>query len=183
LPSRLPRAKGPRWVRYKCRWPGKDVWVYRSASQLLVVRRGFRGWCANVGVWPLPPMRSLDFDDYLQGCLRRLPLKRLKLTEPTLTRFAALDKVWAKHYPSFVAFLSDQEYDPEDGGGKREVGIVTIWATGGFWHLKLRDNDSGHVCYVAAVTLDEALKAADAACGDPAGGWKPEAGGTGKRRR
>jgi hypothetical protein len=115
--------------------------------------------------------------------LRRCPVKRIKVKDVTMPRMAALDKEWSKHYPSFVAFMTDTEYDAEDGGGKREVGMVTMWAKEGFWHAKLRDNDSGHCCYVSGLSLNELLKAADAACSDPAGGWKPEAGGSPKRRK
>jgi len=110
-------------------------------------------------------------------------LKRIRVKEGALPRMAALDKEWGKHYPSLLAFLADGEYDAEDGGGKRELGMMSLWAMGGFWHGKLRDNDSGHCCYVSGTTLGELLKAADAACSDPAGGWKPDPGASKGRKK
>jgi hypothetical protein len=149
----------------------------------LLVRRGFRGWVTHVGVWPLPGDRWGTIEPVLPVYLEELSMRRIKAVAAVVPRHAATDSAWAKHYPSLVAFLTDTEFDPDDGGGKRELGMVTMWASGGFWHAKMRDPDSGHVCYVAGLSVGELLKAADAACSDPGGSWKPDAGAGGRKRK
>jgi hypothetical protein len=159
------------------------VFVYTSRTELLILIRGFRNWVRHVGVFPIPAFTWAALDRVLPVYLEEVRMRRIKPPTGDVTKETAVDKVWSKHYPTLVAFLADTSYDQADGGGTRQPGMYSMWASGGFWHIKLRDSDSGHVCFVAGLSIDEVFKAADAATADPGAGWKPDVAGGGKRKR
>ncbi len=174
MPSRLPGRRTRRWRRLLYKWPLKGTYVYVKPGRLLIVCRGFRGWCTGVGAFPLPAFSKNSLEVVLQVYLTEVRMRKITNRQTTPGGGAATDTGWAKDYPTLLAFLTDRVYDQEDGGGARQLGAMTWWCEGGFWHAKLTDHDSSHVCYVAGLSVEELLLACDAACADPGGGWKPQ---------
>jgi len=173
---------GRRWRRLQVVWI-KDLWVYYSANQMVLILRGFRGWCVASRVVSHRARVPAELLRWLESSYRGDPLRKIKVSEVAAGSAAAEDKSWGKSFPHLLAFLVHTTFDQVDGGGPRETGTLSVWASAGQFHMKLIDKASGHCAYVAGSSWVDLLTAADATCSDPAGGWKPDLRAVPRKKR